>query len=114
MTQQRACVVAGTIGPVAAEHITEGSWTSRWGDWVVHLISDDNTWRVTVWRWMCEGRLDKRRQIGDQAGFPLATLAMGWACDLLRQSGARVFVIDKPSMKLESFLRFYPAPQDVT
>ena len=111
MAAHRTYVARGTLGPVAARFIVEGSWTCRWADWVVHLRGSD-VWCVTVWRWTVGGRLEERQQIGYQEGLATAEDAAKWACDVLRASGAKVFVIDKPTMQLESFLRFHPAPRD--
>ena len=40
--------------------------------------------------------------------------ATAWACDVLRESGAKVFIIDKPQLKLEDIACFHAAPEAVT
>lgn len=114
MTAQRTCVSSGTIGPVSAKYLLGGAWTSRWGDWVVHLRGSPGCWRATVWRWTLGGLIEERAQLGLREGFASASDATSWACDVLRDSGAKVFVIDKPSLRLEDFLRFQPLSEAVT
>lgn len=113
MTQQRTRAAARTFGPIAAKYLVEGSWTSRWGDWVVHLRNVTGLWCVTVWRWTTGGHLEERTQLGLCEGFGTAADATTWACDLLRENGAKVFLIDKPRFRLEDILRFHPAPEAV-
>ena len=99
----------------AATDLLEGAWTARWGDWVVHLCHTvTGNWRVTVWRWMAGGKVEERAQLGLCEGFVSASAATTWACDVLRDGGAKVLVIDKPTMQLENFLCFHPAPRDAT
>ncbi len=106
---QRTCA-----GPVSAECLIDGSWTSRWADWVIHLRAKTAGWRVIVWRWTTGGGLAERMQLGHCEGFPNAADAQAWACDLLREGGAEVFIIDRPQLRLEDFLRYQPVPEDVT
>lgn len=114
MTQQHTRTSGGAIRPIAAKCLVPGAWTTRWGDWVVHLRCIKDNWCVTVWRWTIGGRLEERTQLGLCAGFGSAVDATTWACDLLRESGAKVFIVDKPQLKLEDLLRFHPAPEPVT
>jgi hypothetical protein len=96
-----------------ADELTFGSWSTRWGDWVIHLKGADGKWRATVWRWTLGGGYTERTQLGICEGFATAADATEWSCELLRENGAKVFVIDKPSLKLEKLLRFNPAPESV-
>lgn len=114
MTQQRTRAPARTLGPVAAKYLSDGAWTSRWGDWVVHLRNIAGLWRAIVWRWTTGGHLEERTQLGRCEGFGSAAEAASWACDLLRDSGAKLFIIDKPQLKLEDILRFHPASEAVS
>lgn len=98
---------------MAASKITTGSWSARWGEWVVGLRGNASHWRATVWRWTTAGGYTERTQLGACEGFTAPADAVSWACDVLRDSGAKVFVVDKPSLKLETLLRFSPAPEAV-
>lgn len=113
-SEQRPRTAAGVPGPLPAKLLAQGSWTSRWGDWVIHLRGTDGGWRATVWRWTTGGRLQERTQLGLGEGFSSALEATAWACDVLRESGAKVFIIDKPQLKLEDIACFHAAPEAVT
>lgn len=113
MTQQRTRAMRPTPLTYLATDLLDGAWTARWGDWVVHLRNTEKGWRATVWRWMVGGKLEERTQLGLCEGFGSAEDANTWACDLLRENGAKVFVIDKPELRLETILRFHPAPEVV-
>jgi hypothetical protein len=97
-----------------AKYLVQGSWSTRWGDWVIHLRCTGGLWRAIVWRWTTGGRLEERTQLGLCEGFGSAADATAWACDHLREGGAKVFVIDKPQLRLEDVLRFHPAPEAVS
>lgn len=95
-----------------AEELTYGTWTARWGDWVVQLKGENGKWQVTVWRWLTGGYTE-RTQLGCCIGFASPVDATAWGCEVLRESGARVFIVDKPNLTLEKLLRFNPAPKSV-
>lgn len=97
-----------------AEQITSGAWSTRWGDWVIGLREREHVWHATVWRWTRGGGLEERRQLDARDGFPNPPSAVAWACDVLRGSGVKILVVDRPSMTLERMLRFSPAPKGVT
>lgn len=96
---------------MSADKITAGTWSSRWGDWVVGLHEKDAEWAVSVWRWTRGGGVEEREQLDTQDGFMSPSEAVMWACDVLRACGARTFVIDRPSITLEMLLRFSPVPE---
>lgn len=96
-----------------ADQLSYGSWTARWGDWVVQLLGQDGRWRATAWRWTTGGYAE-RMLLGACEGFASSVDAVSWACDTLRESGAKVFIVDKPDLTLEKLLCFNPAPQAVT
>ena len=113
MITQENATMANNVRPVTAKHITSGTWTARWGAWVVHLRSTSAGWRAVVWRWTAGGLLEERMQLGLCEGFANATDATTWACELLRESGAKVFIVDRQDIRLEDVLPFHPAPEAV-
>jgi hypothetical protein len=114
MAAQRSHSTSPGPKALSAEELSYGSWSTRWGDWVIHLRGEDGHWRVTVWRWTVGGGYTERTQLGMCAGFATPLAAAAWACSVLEENGAKVFVIDKPQLRLEKFLRFNPAPEAVT
>lgn len=94
-----------------AEQVTQGSWTARWGDWLIKLRVREASSEATVWRWTTGGGYTERQQLGWRGGFSAPVDAVKWACDVLRDSGAKVMILGAPSITLESMLRFAPAPE---
>ena len=90
---------------IAATALTTGSWTARWGSWVIGIRSVGTTWHVRVWSWAHGARV----QVAKRAVLSTPTEAVSWACEVLRQHGAVVFV-DGRVRPLERFLAFSPAP----
>lgn len=87
---------------VPSSSLTPGSWTARWGAWVIGIRTDDHDrWCVRVWSWAIGARV----QIGKRAILPSATDAVAWACALLRSHGAHVLV-DGRERALEDWLAF--------
>lgn len=74
---------------VSSSSLTPGSYTARWGAWVIGIRSDDHDrWSVRVWSWAVGARV----QIAKRAILPSAAEAVAWACDVLRNHGAVVFI----------------------
>lgn len=87
---------------VSAASLTPGSWTARWGAWVIGIRTEAaDRWCVRVWSWA----LGARVQIDQRAILSTAGEAVAWACALLRQHGARAFV-DGRERALEEWLAF--------
>ncbi len=87
---------------VSFSSLTPGSWTARWGAWVIGIRTDDrDRWCVRVWSWAIGARV----QVGKRAILPTADAAVAWACELLRSHGARAF-IDGRERPLEQWLAF--------
>lgn len=93
-----------------ANRIVSGAWSARWGDHVIHLQKTDQGWRATVWRWTLGGGLTERTQIDKVGKFPSARVATQWACGVLVEQGAKVFV-DGKTADLGAYLSFAPAPE---
>lgn len=87
---------------VPSSSLTPGSWTTRWGSWVINVRTDEHDqWSVRVWSWAVGARV----QIAKRAILPSAAEAVKWACDVLRKHGALVFV-DGRERALEDWLAF--------
>jgi hypothetical protein len=87
---------------IPAASLTPGSWTARWGAWVISIRTDeDDRWRVRVWSWATGARV----QVGKRAILSTPGEAVASACALLREHGARVFV-DGRDRGLEDWLSF--------
>lgn len=99
------------VKPLPASKIQRGSWSARWGDWVICLRPSASSWQAIVWRWTVGGGLSERTQLGAMKGFATPVDATSWACDVLRDSGARVMVIDRPSITLVDLILYNPAPE---
>lgn len=93
------------------EQLASGTWTARWSDWVVKLKVKSDKCDATVWRWTVGGGYTERMQLGARNDFSSSKDAVAWACDVLRDNGVKVMILDKPSITLESLLRFNPAPE---
>lgn len=97
---------------MAAEKITTGAWSARWGEWQVHLQLKPTGWSVVVWSWPDGESLSARKRLGGTASLRSAEVAIDWASSLLKQQGARVFISGR-EQPLSKFLAFSPAPEDV-
>jgi hypothetical protein len=89
---------------VSASSLTSGSWVARWGAWQINVRTVGDAWHVRIW-----SHVDgvARVQIAKRAVLPTASDAVEWACEVLRQHGAIVFV-DGREQQLEKFLAFSP------
>lgn len=96
-----------------ADKITSGSWSARWGNWMVGLRQCGASWLVTVWRWKPGTSLSARHQLAERDDFESPVAGVIWACDVLRNDSAKVFVIGMPSLTLDKVLQFSPAPEAV-
>lgn len=89
---------------VSSKDLTPGSWTARWGSWVISVRTErQDRWHVRIWSLA----LGACVQIVKRAILATASDAVSWACDVLRQQGAVVFV-DGRTHGLERFLAFSP------
>lgn len=95
---------------IAAKQITEGSWSARWGDHVIHIRERGSWWVATVWRWTNGGGLQERMQLDHFDGFVNAQVAIAWSCDVLVAHGASV-LINGQKRNLADVLAFSPAPE---
>lgn len=87
---------------VPSSSLVPGSWTARWGAWVIGIRTDEHDrWCVRVWSWVVGARV----QIAKRAILSSAAEAVAWACDVLRRHGTRVFV-DGRERALEDWLAF--------
>lgn len=94
--------------------LLQGSWSARWGNWHVSLVSNGDRWDAKVFRWPPCSTLAERVEIDNWDGFRSSEEAVTWACDVMKNDGARVMVLGslKP-ITLASMLSFKPAPQIV-
>jgi hypothetical protein len=105
---------------LVAKQITEGSWTARWGDHVIHIRERETWWVATVWRWSQGGGLQERMQLDYFDGFVNAQVAIAWACDVLVAHGVRVLILSSSgyppltTKDLPDMLQFSPAPEIAT
>lgn len=89
---------------VPSSSLTPGSWTARWGAWVIGIRTDDHDrWCVHIWSWAVGARV----QIGKRAILSSAAEAVAWACDVLRKHGASVFIsgAQRPLEEVLAFVR---------
>lgn len=87
---------------VPCTSLTPGSWTARWGAWVIGIRTDDeDRWCVRIWSWAVGARV----QIAKRAILPTAADAVAWACEVLRKHGTSVF-IDGAYRPIEDVLAF--------
>lgn len=96
-----------------AKLITNGAWSARWGNHLVHLrpVGADR-WQATVWQWPPNTGLAARVELDRCDKFPSALVAAQWACGVLVMHGVTVLV-DGQKMSPEAFLSFAPAPEVV-
>ncbi len=95
---------------ISFSNLTPGSWVARWGACQINVDSVETSWHVRV-RSCVRGVA--RIQIAKPAVFATSVDAIAWACDVLRQRGAIVFV-DGRFRPLETFLAFTPAPSEIS
>ena len=88
-------------------------WFARWGNWSVGLRQADDTWNVTVWRWLPGKPLACRHELDACDGFKTRTAAIEWAAAVMKRDGARIMVLDAPGITIASTLAFDPAPEPV-
>jgi hypothetical protein len=94
---------------LSAASLTNGSWTARWGAWVIGIRTVGESWHVRIWSWTHGVRV----QVATRAVLSNSTSAVSWACEVLRKHGARV-IVDGQEQQLEKFLAFSPAPTDTS
>jgi hypothetical protein len=87
-----------------------GSWTARWGRWMVGLVASNNHWSARLWRWPLDTSVGNCVELACASGFKSPRAAARWACRLMHRDGAIVMVLDAPdSFRLEDVLDFGPA-----
>lgn len=96
--------------PIAFNDIHQGSWSCRWGGWIILVCERPSGWSVIVWQLPSVSMA--RKQIASARGMDSAQDAVTYACDVLRVAGVTLFVSGVPQ-HLEEFLSFSPAPQEV-
>lgn len=96
---------------VAYDDIRRGSWSCRWGQWVILVRERPFGWAVVVWELSPGAPMTDRKKIG--TGFVNGTAqdAIRLACGVLYAAGVSLLVsgVVQP---LEKFLSFSPAPQE--
>lgn len=92
--------------------IEHGAWSCRWGDWMIFLKETSAGWAVVVWTLPIGTPMKQRRRIGSATALDSASLAVTYACDTLRRAGVQLLV-SGTVQRLEKFLSFSPAPQEV-
>jgi hypothetical protein len=95
---------------VAYDDIRQGSWSCRWGGWIILVRERPSGWDVVVWELPPGALMADRRLIAHDSEFGSAQAAVGHACDVLRAAGVVLLVSGTPQ-RLEKFLSFSPAPQ---
>lgn len=100
------------IACVAYDDIRHGSWSCRWGAWVILVRERPSGWAVVVWELPPGAPMTARTQIAAATNIMSAQLAVTYACDVLRVTGVVLLVSGTPQ-QLEKFLSFFPAPQEV-
>lgn len=102
---------------MTAAEISEGSWSARWGNHLIHLRERDGWWHAIVWAWP-HGR-ERRTLLDEFDGFVNAQVAVAWACDVLVAHGASILVLSSEggppvtTKDLPRLLKFNPAPEIV-
>lgn len=92
----------------------KGAWTSRClSNWVVWLENTGTGWNAKVWRWPFNKPPSDRVQLDARTNMTSHEEAIKWACDVMKNDGATVMVLDAPGITLASMLKFTPAPQAV-
>lgn len=95
---------------MTAAALFKGTWHARWGNWAIFLHSAGDRWDVRVWRWAPSTDVATHVEIDAWDGFYSQEEAVTFACDVMRNDGAKVMVLgaNKP-MTIEALLRFAPA-----
>jgi hypothetical protein len=101
-----------SITCVSYDDIRRGSWSCRWGQWVILVREKPSGWVVVVWELPPGAPMTARTQIARATDMPSAQDATTYACDVLRDAGVTLLVSGVPQW-LEKFLSFSPAPQEV-
>lgn len=100
------------IACVAYDDIRQGSWSCRWGQWLILVREQPAGWAVVVWELQPDASMTDRKLIAHDSAFGSAQAAIGYACDTLRAVGISLLV-SGVAQPLEKFLSFTPAPQEV-
>ena len=100
------------IACVAYDDIRHGSWSCRWGQWLILVREQPAGWVVVVWELQPDASMTTRNPIATAKGMDSAQHAVTHACDVLRSAGVTLLVSGVPQ-RLEKFLSFTPAPQEV-
>lgn len=97
---------------VAFDDIRQGSWSCRWGQWLMLVREQPTGWAVVVWELQPGTSMMTRNPIATAKGMDSAQHAVTYACDSLRAVGVTLLVSGVPQL-LEKFLSFTPAPQEI-
>lgn len=97
---------------VAFDDIQHGSWSCRWGQWIILVRERPPGWAVVVWELPPGAPMTTRRQIGASFVEGTAQDAVRLACGVLYAVGVSLLV-SGVAQPLEKFLSFFPAPQEV-
>src|SRR5678815_232701 len=84
------------IACVAYNDIQRGSWSCRWGQWIILVRETAVGWVVVVWELPPGAPMTARTQIARATGMPSAQDAITYACDVLRDAGVTLFVSGAP------------------
>ncbi len=98
---------------VAYDDIRQGSWSCRWGGWIILVRERSSGWSVVVWELQPGAPMTARTQIAEAIDMASAQHAVTHACDVLRAAGVTLLVSGAPQ-RLEKFLSFSPAPRAVS
>lgn len=104
--------VEPSITCVAYDDIRHGSWSCRWGGWIILVREGSFGWSVVVWELPPGAPMTARTQIAEATAMASAQHAVTQACDVLRAAGVTLLV-SGATQRLERFLSFSPAPQAV-
>lgn len=95
---------------IAYDDIRQGSWSCRWGAWIILVRERPSGWTMVVWELPPGAPMTARTQIAAATDVNSAQQAVTLACDVLHAAGVTLFVSGVPQ-RLEAFLSFSPAPQ---
>jgi len=98
---------------VAYSEISHGSWSCRWGDWMIFISEQSAGWSVVVWELPVGISMAKRKRIGSASAMDTSRDAVLFACEILRHQGVTLLVSGQ-RQPLEKFFNFHPAPQEVS
>ncbi len=94
------------------DDIKRGSWSCRWGSWLILVREQSMGWGMVVWELQPGASMADRKLFAHDSDFATAQGAVRCACDALRAAGVTLLVSGE-SQQLEKFLSFSPAPQEV-